>query len=109
MEASFRIFFSLLEVGSIQCLNFTFRAPDYFNEGWMAKIKLDEVTNWRLKVHTCMQGYHIVKVLQLCKKCLVAFEDQENNTQKSYHVNIMIMHLSWYGTSYDIYVDRSAL
>lgn len=25
-------------------------APDYFNEGWMAKIKLDEVTNWRLKV-----------------------------------------------------------
>lgn len=53
MEASFRIFFSLLEVGSIQCLNFTFRAPDYFNEGWMAKIKLDEVTNWRLKVHVC--------------------------------------------------------
>lgn len=50
----------------------------------MAKIKLDEVTNWRLKVHTCMQGYNIVKVLQLCiqkKKCLVAFEDQENNTQ----------------------------
>lgn len=78
----------------------------------MAKIKLDEVTNWRLKVHTSMQGYHIVKVLQLCiqeKKCLVAFEDQENNTQKSYYVNIMIMHLSWHGTSDDIYVDRSAL
>lgn len=86
MEASFRIFFSLLEVGSIQCLNLNFRAPDYFNKGWMAKIKLDEVTNWRLKVHTCMQGYHIVKLLQLRmqeKKCLVAFEDQENNTQKS--------------------------
>lgn len=52
----------------------------------MAKIKLDEVTNWRLKVHACMQGYHIVKLLQLRiqeKKCLVAFEDQENNTQKS--------------------------
>lgn len=53
-----------------------------------------------------------VKVLQFCiqeKKCLVAFEDQENNTQKSYYVNIMIMHLSWHGTSDDIYVDRSAL
>ncbi|XP_048759175.2 protein Hook homolog 3-like isoform X2 [Ostrea edulis] len=24
--------------------------PDYFNEGWMSKIRLDEVTNWRLKV-----------------------------------------------------------
>lgn len=59
-----------------------------------------------------MQGYHFVKVLQFCiqeKKCLVAFEDQENNTQKSYYVNIMIMHLSWHGTSDDIYVDRSAL
>lgn len=72
-----------MEVGSIQCLHFTFRAPDYFNEGWMAKIKLDEVTNWRLKVH--MQGYHIVTVLQLHiqeKKCKVDFKDQENNTQK---------------------------
>lgn len=25
-------------------------APDFFNEGWISKIKTDDVTNWRLKV-----------------------------------------------------------
>ena len=33
----------------IICLSYS-RAPDYFNESWLSKIKSEDVTNWRLKV-----------------------------------------------------------